>query len=143
MISLLKQLALSVVDNTLVTYFVIFLSLHRTQRCKEYWHWREKKWKFTLSFTIFTIWLQHAKCNDRTVISLSTRINFPKTGALITFENSDFHWSLSRWKQLKHAMVVFHFLTRNTRDTSEIFVSAARRKNDSTPLCFFEEWNIY
>ena len=33
-------------------------------------------------------------------------------------------------------MVVFHFLTRNTRDTSEIFVSAARRKNDSTH-CFF------
>ena len=34
-------------------------------------------------------------------------------------------------------MVVFHFLTRKTRDTSEIFVSAARRKNDSTPLFFF------
>lgn len=83
------------------------------------------------------IFLQHAKCNDRTVISLSTRIKFPKTGALITFENSDFHWSLSRWKQLKHAMVVFHFLTRNTRDTNEIFVSAARRKNDSTPLFFW------
>lgn len=83
------------------------------------------------------IFVHHAKCNDRTVISLSTRIKFPKTGALITFENSDFHWSLSRWKQLKHAMVVFHFLTRNTRDTNEIFVSAARRENDSTPLFFW------
>ena len=40
--------------------------------------------------------------------------------AFISFEKSNVHWGLSRWKQLKHdknALVGFHVITENKSDT--------------------------
>ena len=72
---------------------------------------------------------------------ISRRIKFPKMSAFISFEKSNVHWSLSRWKQLKHdkhALVVFHSITKNKSDT---FRQTIRFSYMCAKLSLLEKWS--